>query len=230
MQTLIPQSAEILFILLTFFLLAVTVIAVRMKAENRKTAFSVFLALFFWLSFLKLISGMEFLHNYSTLPPRLIIAPLPCLIAILVLAASKKFYDFLLKIPLHWLVYLQSFRILMEIILYMLAENGVIHERLSFAGRNFDILAGISAIIVGWLIQKNKISRGWLITWNIACILLLLNIVMMALLSTPYPFSVFKDEPVNTVVFYFPFIWLPGFVAPFALALHIFTLRKIATV
>jgi len=118
----------------------------------------------------------------------------------------------------------------MEIILYTLAKNGVIHERLTFAGSNFDILAGISALAVGWMVQKNKIGKGWLITWNIACILLLMNIVLMAVLSTPYPFSIFKDEPVNFVVFYYPFIWLPGFVAPFALALHIFTLRKIPTV
>jgi hypothetical protein len=230
MDTPLPQSAAILFILLTFFLLTATVIATRMKAENKRTALRVFLALFFWLSFLKIISGMNFFHDFTAMPPRLIIAPLPCLIAIIILASSKKFAEFLRKIPLHWLIYLQSFRILMEIILYMLAKNGVIHERLTFAGRNFDILAGISALAIGWMVQKNKITRPWLITWNVACIILLLNIVMMAILSTPYPFSVFKDEPATTVVFYYPFIWLPGFVAPFALALHVFTLRKITTV
>jgi hypothetical protein len=230
MNTPLPPIPEILFVLLTFFLLAVTVIAVRMKAENKMTALRVFLVLFFWLSFLKIISGMEFFHDYVTMPPRLMIAPFSCLIAIIILTASKKFAGFLRKIPLHWLIYLQSFRILMEIILYMLAEHGVIHERLSFAGRNFDILAGISALLVGWLVQKNKITKPWLITWNIACILLLMNIVILAILSTPYPFSIFRDEPVNTVVFYYPFIWLPGFVAPFALALHLFSLRKITTV
>lgn len=115
----------------------------------------------------------------------------------------------------------------MEIILYMLAVNGVIHERLSFGGRNFDILAGISALFVGRMVQRNKISMKGLVAWNVACILLLMNIVIMAVLSTPYPFSIFNDAPVNTVVFYYPFIWLPGFVAPFALAMHVFALRKI---
>src|SRR5436190_1241954 len=123
MQNSTPQIAEILFILLTFFLVAVTVIAVRKKAENARTALRVFLVLFFWLTFLKIISGMNFFHDYTSLPPRLMIAPFPCLVAIILLAASKKFYEFLKKIPLHWLIYLQSFRILMEIILYMLAEN-----------------------------------------------------------------------------------------------------------
>jgi len=227
MQTTLPPVAEILFILLTFFLVAVTVITVRMKSPNKKTALKVFLVLFFWLSFLKIISGMEFFHNFTSMPPRLIIAPFACVLTIVILAASGKFLEFLKRVPLHWLIYIQSFRILMEIILYMLAVNGVIHERLSFGGRNFDILAGISALFVGRMVQRNKISMKGLVAWNVACILLLMNIVIMAVLSTPYPFSIFNDAPVNTVVFYYPFIWLPGFVAPFALAMHVFALRKI---
>lgn len=227
METSLPPVAEILFVLLTFFLLAVTVIAVRMKAEKKTTALRVFLVVFFWLSFLKIISGMEFFHDYSSLPPRLMIAPFTCLVAIILLASSKSFSEFLRKVPLHWLVYIQSFRIFMEIILYMLAENGVIHQRLTFAGLNFDILAGITALIIGYMVQRNIISRAMLIAWNVACIILLMNIVIMAVLSTPYPFSVFRDEPVNTVVFFYPFIWLPGFVAPYALAMHVFTLKKI---
>jgi len=95
MQNPLPQSAEILFIFLTFFLVAVTVIAVRRKAEKPRTALRVFLVLFFWLTFLKIISGMDFFHDYTSLPPRLLIAPLPCLLAIILLAASKKFYEFL---------------------------------------------------------------------------------------------------------------------------------------
>jgi hypothetical protein len=227
MQPHIPQFIEVLFILLTFFLLAVTVLAVRIISGDRKTTVKTFIILFLWLSFLKIISGMSFFHDFESMPPRLIIGPLSCIIAITVLAFSRSFGGFLKRVPLHWLVYVQGFRIVMEIILCLLAENGVIHERMTFTGLNFDILAGISALLVGWLVKKNKISRAGLIAWNIACVILLLNIVGIAALSTPYPFAVFRDEPVNTAVFYFPFIWLPGFVAPFALAMHVFTIRKV---
>ena len=127
---------------------------------------------------------------------------------------------------MHWLIYIQGFRIIMEIILFLLAENGIIQERLTFTGMNFDILAGITALGVGWLVQRNKISKRSLIVWNSAGIILLLNIVILVILSTPYPFGVFKEEPLTTMVFYFPFIWLPGFVAPFALAMHVFSIRK----
>ena len=170
---------------------------------------------------------MNFFHDYNAMPPRLLIAPLICFIAIGVLASSNSFAGFLKKVPLHWLIYIQSFRIVMELILYHLAESGIIHERMTFKGMNFDIVAGISTLAVGWMVVKNKISRNALLTWNVACIGLLLNIIGIAALSTPYPFSIFKDAPVNTVIFYYPFIWLPGFVAPYALAMHVFTIRKI---
>ena len=226
MQPHIPQSIEVLFILLTFSLLAITVFFVKRITGERKTTMKVFLAIFFWLSFLKIISGMDFFHDYESMPPRLFIAPLGCFIAIAILAFSKTFSSFLKSVPMHWLVYIQAFRIVMELILYLLAENGVIHERMTFKGMNFDILAGISALAVGWMVKQNKISKAWLLTWNFVCIGLLLNIVSIAALSTPYPFSIFKDEPVNTVIFYYPFVWLPGFVAPYALAMHVFTIKK----
>lgn len=170
---------------------------------------------------------MGFFHNYDAKPPWLLIAPFGCLIAIILLSFSRSFSRFLQNTPLHWLIYIQGFRIVMELILYQLAESGVIHQRMTFEGSNFDIIAGISALAVGWMAQQNKISKGGLIAWNIFGIGLLLNIVIMAALSTPYAFSIFKDAPVNTVVFYFPFIWLPGFVAPYALAMHVFCIKKL---
>ncbi len=227
MQPHTPQSLEVIFLLLAFFLLGATVMAVKKITGDRKTTMKVFLVMFFWLSFLKIISGMNFIHDYQSMPPRIFIAPLGCIIAIIALAFSKQFSEFLKKVPLHWLIYIQAFRIVMELILFGLAEKGVIHQRMTFEGMNFDILAGISAIAIGFLIKRNNISKTGLIIWNIVCIGLLINIVSIAALSTPYPFSIFKDEPVNTVIFYYPFIWLPGFVAPYALAMHVFTIKKV---
>ncbi|MCX6275657.1 MAG: hypothetical protein NTV09_10675 [Bacteroidetes bacterium] len=227
MQPSGPTAPEVIFLLLTFFLLGATVLAVGKVSGNRKITLRIFLAIFLWLSLLKIISGMNFFHNYSTMPPWLMIGPLGCLLAIVFLATSKSFSGFLQKVPLHWLIYIQGFRVVMELVLYHLAESGVIHQRMTFAGSNFDILAGITAFIVGWMVQKNKISKAGLITWNIICAGLLVNIIVIAALSTPYPFSIFKDEPVNTVIFYFPFVWLPGFVAPYALAMHVFAMKKV---
>ena len=53
---------------------------------------------------------------------------------------------------------------------------------------------------------------------------LLLNIVITAMLSVPQ-IGVFT--PPNYMVAYWPMVWLPGFVAPFAMMLHLFSLRQL---
>jgi len=63
--------------------------------------------------------------------------------------------------------------------------------------------------------------------WNIVGLLVLANIVVVAVLSTPYPFRYFMNEPGNTIVFNFPFVWLPSFVVPFALLLHLISIRRL---
>jgi hypothetical protein len=34
------------------------------------------------------------------------------------------------------------------------------------------------------------------------------------------------NEPANTVIAYFPFVWLPGFVVPVAYTLHLLSIKK----
>ena len=58
-------------------------------------------------------------------------------------------------------------------------------------------------------------------------LLLLGNIAAIAVLSTPLPFRFFMNEPANTIVFNFPFVWLPVFVVPFAALLHVLSIKKI---
>jgi hypothetical protein len=56
---------------------------------------------------------------------------------------------------------------------------------------------------------------------------LLFNIVIISILSTPTPFRFFMNEPANTIVAAWPFIWLPGFVVPMAFLLHVFSLKQL---
>ena len=127
-----------------------------------------------------------------------------------------------------WIVYAQSFRMIMEFILWLLYRYSIIPVQMTFAGRNFDILIGFTAPFVAYFcfIKKTWSPKVALI-WNFAGLLLLGNIVVVALLSTPYPFRVFMNEPANTLVFSFPFVWLPAFVVPFALLLHLISIKRL---
>ena len=66
-----------------------------------------------------------------------------------------------------------------------------------------------------------------LLVWNLMGLALLVTIVVISILSLPMPLRVFINEPANTIVTRFPFIWLPGFLVPLAYTLHLFALRKL---
>ena len=94
---------------------------------------------------------------------------------------------------------------------------------------NPDILSGISAIIVALLFfRKGKIQRYGLIIWNVACLLLLANIVFHAAFSIPTAFQKFGFEQPNVGILYFPYIWLPCCVVPIVLLSHLASLRQLA--
>jgi hypothetical protein len=114
-----------------------------------------------------------------------------------------------------------------EVLLWILFIDGLLPEQMSFEGRNFDILAGLTAPIIVWFIRTEKISRNALILWNIVCLGLLTNIVIIAILSTPTPVRIFFEEPSNTIVTYFPVSFLPGLLVPLAYTLHFFSLRQL---
>jgi len=149
------------------------------------------------------------------------------LVTALILTFSGSFTEILKNIPAQNLIRIQTFRVFVEIILWMLVIDRALPIQMSFEGRNFDVLAGLSAPIIAWLASTNKISKTGLIIWNIACLGLLTNIVTIAILSTPTPIRVFMNEPANTIVANFPASWLPGLLVPLAYTLHFFSLRQL---
>jgi hypothetical protein len=99
---------------------------------------------------------------------------------------------------------------------------------MTFEGGNLDILSGLSAPFIFYFgYVRPVISRKWLLAWNIACLLLLVNIVSRAVLSAPFVFQRFGFGQPNVALFYFPFSWLPGFVVPAVLLAQLMNLRKL---
>jgi hypothetical protein len=127
-----------------------------------------------------------------------------------------------------WLVGAQSFRVIVELVLWALALQHRAPLLLTFEGRNADILVGLTAPVVAWLCV---VRRSWpprvAVLWNVAGIAILSNVVIHALLSAPTPFQVLRTEPPTTIIATLPYIWLPGFLVPLALSLHVASLRTL---
>jgi hypothetical protein len=149
------------------------------------------------------------------------------MIAILAFTFSKAGKEILLQIPVENLIRIQAFRFFVELLLWALYLENQAPVQMTFEGRNFDVLSGISAPIIALLIKKEKISKTGLVIWNLACLGLLINIVATAILSMPTPLRVFMNEPPNTIVTLFPVSWLPTLLVPLAYGLHFLSLRQL---
>lgn len=194
-----------------------------------RSVFSVIAVLLLaWLVLLGILSSRGFFSDFSRLPPRLIISLLTPLPFVLLFTRAKSGKQFLLNIRPEYVIYLQSFRILVEIALWLGVRHGSLPVQMSFEGRNFDILAGLLAFPVGYYCF---VKKSWppvvALLYNIGGLILLLNIVTITALSLPTPLRVFHNEPDSSLVTTFPFIYLPGLLVPLAYTLHIISLGQL---
>lgn len=237
MNTSIYILCQVIVVLLSFFLVAFITYALRraylamrtdMHQQNQLIKW-VFWGLSSWLFIQWMLGFMGFYSNFQVLPPRIFIFGLfPPLILSIGLCFSKKFTQLLKHIPPEWFIQVQSFRIIMEVMLWLGFIGGFIPFQMTFEGFNMDIIAGITALFAGIVFfGKGRFLKPESVIWNIFGIFLLVNILFIAVISTPSPFQIFKNEPVNTFIADAPFIWIPTFIVPFALAMHIFSLKQV---
>ena len=201
----------------------------RIRKFKREELLRLFLlSLVLWLGILSTLSFLDFFSNFDVLPPRLFLAFLPPVILIIALLFSRLFKFILFVLPMSWLVYIQAFRVLMELFLWLGYLGNYVPRQMTFEWLNFDIMAGITAVMAGFVFfGHGRYRRSEAILWNIFGIILLVNIVFIAIVSTPSPLQIFHTGISNTFVAEFPFIWIPGFIVPFALAMHIFSLKQL---
>lgn len=179
-----------------------------------------------WIVFICAISLAGITGRFDLFP--LNVAPvlfIP-LITIIAFTLSGVLKEILPHIAEQELIRMQVFRVFVEILLWLLFIEKLLPEQMTFEGRNFDILAGLTAPFIAYLVSKKKLSKTGIIIWNIMCLGLLINIVSVAILSMPTPFQYFKNEPSNTIVTEFPVSLLPGLLVPLAYMLHFLSLRQ----
>jgi hypothetical protein len=196
----------------------------------RKNSRPIFSGLTIWLT-VQAVFTLNNIYNSDTnsFPPKImLIGILPAILTIVLLFLSAKGRQFIDSLPLKNLAYLNIVRIPVEIVLFWLFLNKAIPELMTFEGRNFDILAGISAPIIAYFgLTKSKLNRQTILIWNFICLGLLINIVVNALFSAPSPIQKFAFEQPNIAILNFPFSWLPTFIVPIVLFGHLTSIRQL---
>ncbi len=182
----------------------------------------------FWMTIVGTLGIFGFYQKIGAFPPRFIFLLAPGVIFVFLLLLNKRSKKFMDNQDLKWLTILHTIRIPVEIVLYYVFLEGLIPDLMTFDGYNFDIISGLTAPIIYYLVFVAKVlDKKALLVWNFLALALLGNILTIAILSAQTPLQKFAFEQPNIGVTYFPFVWLPAVIVPIVIFSHLSSIRQL---
>ena len=163
-----------------------------------------------WLIGIMLLASGNFFRN-DVLPPRIPSALAVTLIVGYLLLLSGSFRAILAAIPQHWLIGIQTFRILGAVFLIRYFQ-GDLPALFAIPAGVGDLLTGIFAPLVAyWWYAGKPYARGAAIAWNLFGMADLINAVMIGALT-------------GAAGIVFPIVLIPIYAVPRAFLMHSYSL------
>ncbi len=195
-------------------------------ASNKSRPLLIFLLI--WMLLQAVIGLSGFYSVKGAFPPRFAFVLGPGLLISVLLFISRRGRRFMDTFLIDKLTILHAIRVPVEITLYFVYTVGLVPLIMTFEGRNLDILSGISAIIIFYIVfRKRKAGDKTLLVWNFLCLGLLINILTIAVLAAETPFQMLAFDQPNRGVTIFPLVWLPTVVVPIVLISHLAAIRQL---
>ena len=126
-------------------------------------------------------------------------------------------------IPLAALVGFHAFRLPLELVLHSWAAQGVIPETMTWTGRNWDIISGITALVCAPLVSRYLVAARLA---NIVGFALLVNVMRVAIFSSPLPFG-WGAEPPLLLALHLPYAFIGPVCVGGALFGHVVLTRAL---
>jgi hypothetical protein len=219
----IPAFVMILFVAATIF-----TVWQFYNASGKSNALLIGLAI--WMIFQTGLSLTGFYEVRESVPPRFVLLIGPGIIFTALSFLTKRGRAFIDSLNLEKLTLLHTVRVPVEITLYFVCAAGLIPVLMTFEGNNYDIISGLTAPLIYYLVFFiKKASRSFLLIWNFICLGLLANVLTIAILSAQTPFQRLAFDQPNIGVTFFPFVWLPTVIVPIVLFSHLAAIRLLLT-
>jgi len=213
----------VLFICILLFVWASFLWAVLTSNKNVLIAFA---ASILWLALLGvavqsgIIEAMPF--------PRLPLFAGLSLLAALLIGLSRLGKAMARSISVFALIAFQGFRFPLELVMHEWSTTGTVPEIMTYLGQNFDIIAGILAIVLLPFVQSPLSKVGRVAAWcfNVIGFALLVNVGRVAVMSSPLPFSWNLERPL-VLAFHLPYAMILPVAVAGAFLGHIVLTRKL---
>jgi hypothetical protein len=183
-----------------------------------------------WLCYTAGLAATRF-FKVQALPPRFpifLIIPAFAFIGWFFLSGRANYL--LGAVPKHQPIYLQSFRIVVELLILGVFRKGLATYEPTLEGYNFDVLMGLTAPLLAWLVFSKKIlPEKVALAWNYVGLLMLANVVgiFITLLVKPQLWG-YEATPVSPEFGTMPYLLIPAVYMPLAVFLHIFSIRQLS--
>jgi hypothetical protein len=214
-------------------MMAAIVVTLVARYLNLRTAFGVLAGLSAWLTYVGLLGYFGVVKNTTMRPPGMAFLLVPILLFLLLfivfVVRSPAAVRVALAFPLWIIVGTESFRIGVELFLHRLWIDGLVPKMLTFEGANVDIYIGASAALIAWLSTRGRLGMRLALAWNVLGLLALTNVVIRAVLTSPGPINLIHTEVPDRMFGTFPFLFIPGFFVPLAVALHLLAIRALSS-
>lgn len=218
-----PATAA--FVVIPVLLLAVLMWGTAV-AWNRRASLAVGAAIAAWMALTWIVADSGALRNWNAFPPRIGLLVLAIVALSCAIAFGRLGRALTRHLPLWTLIAVQSFRLPLELAMHTMSSRGVMPEQMTYTGYNFDILTGLTAIFVALALRSGAGAHRLALLWNLAGLALLINVVTIAILSTP-TFALFGPDRLNVWVTYPPYVWLPAVMVTAALTGHLLIFRAL---
>ncbi|MEL7165142.1 MAG: hypothetical protein AAGL96_06670 [Pseudomonadota bacterium] len=144
-----------------------------------------------------------------------------------VLLSSATAKSVLSAIPAHWLASIQIYRLIGVVFLLLLAD-GLLPRYFAWTTGWGDILVGIAAPLVGYLLWRDVQRYAWVgLGWCAIGIADLILVLIKAVRSAPGPLQAAIYNPPTEIIGYFPFPMVPLVIVPMSLILHVQLIRAL---
>jgi hypothetical protein len=132
----------------------------KSSAKPKRDKLILIISLLVWQVFIFEILSQGILKSYEFPPRFAIIFIIPSFIFTGVFLVMNRNKKWIRSVPESWIVYFQSFRILVETLFVLAVAEGILHYQVTIEGYNYDMIFALTAPVVAFLVyDKYLCSR-----------------------------------------------------------------------
>lgn len=206
-----------IYISISFLLITGYIVFAFVKSNNlNRTTLPILLC---WTLFISVLSYLGIYHyQKGDTVSRFILVLLPITLFVVYLVRNKSFYENRDK---RWGIAVHIVRLPVELLLFQLAIREWLPMEMTYKGWNFDIIPGITSVLLLLWMNFGIVNQKLLLYWNILGLIFIVFILTNGFLSQELFYESFDYSVANKGIAYFPMVLLAGVIVPIVIYTHI---------